>query len=99
MRTFIVIAFISLVIILLIAFRKQLATFFGWDTAPVDGDPCTDSNGNPSRIENGVCKEIVIPSPPAETQTRVITPRYDFPYYMPGYSFPFYRRGGVLYYY
>lgn len=98
MRTFIIIAFIALVVILLIAFRKQIASFFGWKTAPVDGDPCIDSNGNQSTIENGECKEVV-KNPPVEVDQRIIVPRYDFPYYMPGYTFPFYRSGGVLYYY
>ena len=98
MKTFIVIAFISLVVILLIAFRQQIGCFFGW-IADCDGAPCNDTNGNPSRFEDGVCKEITVPNPPAETQQRIILPQYDFPYYRPVYSFPFYRRGDILYYY
>ena len=33
------------------------------ESTPKDGDACTDSNGNPSVIENGSCKEVSKPGP------------------------------------
>lgn len=38
-----------------------------------EGDACIDSNGNPSTIANGVCKEVVI-NPPAGETVRIVTP-------------------------
>lgn len=36
-----------------------------------EGDACTDSNGNPSTIVNGVCKEVVKDNPSGDQSLRV----------------------------
>jgi len=39
-----------------------------------EGSACTDKNGNPSTIVDGVCKEVVILNPPAVEEQRVTAP-------------------------
>lgn len=92
------IALAVVAVILLIIFWKRIAAFFGWGPM-AEGAGCTDSNGNTSIIENGVCKEVVIPNPPDET-VRYIVPQYPAyyqdsqPFYGPGFR----RPGSVLIY-
>lgn len=55
------------------ALLVALVLFLGWKywgwfggagaSEKKEGDACIDTNGNPSVIENGVCKEIVRPGP------------------------------------
>lgn len=39
-----------------------------------EGDACKDSNGNPSTIVNGICKEIIINPPTGETARTIALP-------------------------
>lgn len=85
-------------VILLIIFWKQIAAFFGWGPL-AEGAECTDTNGNTSTIQDGVCTVVSIPNPPDET-VRYRVPQYpayyqDFqPFYGPGFR----RPGSVLIY-
>lgn len=72
----IVLAFIA--VILLIVFWPQIKTFFSGGTASTEGDPCTDSNGNPSTIQNGVCKEVI--RPPVNVDVNRVWAPYTYPY-------------------
>ncbi len=71
MKTFFIVIAVIAVLVLIIVFRSQIGAFFSPDKNPKEGDVCTDSNGNPSTIQNGVCKEIII-NPPVEETIRVI---------------------------
>lgn len=78
---------VVIAIILIIAFWSQISNFFGW-TSP-EGDACTTPAGNPGTIQNGICKEVVVPNPvDLNVEERVIYPNY----------YPI-RRAGSTYYY
>lgn len=59
MKTFLIVIAVLAVVVLIIVFRKQIGAFFSPGTK--DGDACTDTNGNASTYQDGVCKEVINP--------------------------------------